>query len=481
MAALAFTLSAFAGAGTEADPMTIADVIAAGSEGSYPDTYVTGYIVGYLPSGAGISISNAVFSNAGAPETNILLADASAEDEPTMCIPIQLPSGSSARTALNLSLHPNNIGHKVTLCGTREKYFGAPGLKSVTSYVWVGQAPVDDPVSQLGTKDAPISVAELLAAPANGAPAWVKGYIVGYVPGMNLSEAVFSADGGSTTNILIAERADVTDVNICAPVAIPAGSLRDVLTLGKNPELLGKLVVLYGTHEKYFGVPGLKQVTEYVLDGQGGGTVTPPTPSAIWSSLSATDTECDWEFENIEIAEGLEYVWSWKNFNNNYYLNGSSFVGGAKAAVAYAVSPVVTLPEGEMSVSFEHAAKFQTNLRTDDKFCIREEGASEWTELTIPTWPEVNTWNFSNSGDIDISAYAGKKIQFAFKYVGTDSQADTWEIRNIKVNATSAVNGIEADSADAIWFDLQGNRVANPEKGLYIKVAGKKATKVIIK
>lgn len=481
MAALAFTLSAFAGVGTAEDPMTVADVIAAGSEGSYPDTYVTGYIVGYLPSGAGVSIANAVFSASGAPETNLLLADASAEDEPTMCIPVQLPSGSNIRTALNLALHPNNLGHKVTICGTREKYFGSPALKSASSYTWIGDAPVDDVAQPLGTKEAPITVPELIAAPSNGAATWVKGYVVGSIPGMNFSETVFGlGDNASSTNIVIAETAEVKDYTLCVPVAIPAGALRDVITLANNPELLGKEIVLYGSHEKYFGAPGLKNVTEYILDGQGGGGDI--SDGSVWKSLNQTDAECDWTFENVEMDESLSYVWSWKEYNGNHYLNGSSFVGSAKAAKAYAVSPVVTLPEGgETTVVFEHAAKFQTNLRQDDKFLIREEGATEWTELAIPTWPEAGNWNFVESGAIDITAYAGKKIQFGFLYVGTATQADTWGIRNLVVSSTAAVDGIAAEAGEAIWFDLQGKRVANPEKGLYIKVVGNKASKVIVK
>jgi hypothetical protein len=55
--------------------------------------------------------------------------------------------------------------------------------------------------------------------------------------------------------------------------------------------------------------------------------------------------------------------------------------------------------------------------------------------LTIPTWPTSGAWTFANSGDIDLSAYAGKKIQVAFKYVSTSSQADTWEIKNLVVTS----------------------------------------------
>lgn len=44
----------------------------------------------------------------------------------------------------------------------------------------------------------------------------------------------------------------------------------------------------------------------------------------------------------------------------------------------------------------------------------------------------------------------------------------------------SAVEGIEADEAAPVYYDLTGNRVANPEKGIYIRVAGDKTTKVAL-
>ena len=46
----------------------------------------------------------------------------------------------------------------------------------------------------------------------------------------------------------------------------------------------------------------------------------------------------------------------------------------------------------------------------------------------------------------------------------------------------SAIEGVEADNADAPveYFNLQGVKVANPEGGLFIKVQGNKATKVVL-
>lgn len=45
---------------------------------------------------------------------------------------------------------------------------------------------------------------------------------------------------------------------------------------------------------------------------------------------------------------------------------------------------------------------------------------------------------------------------------------------------TGAVSGLDNDDAPAVYYDLQGNRVASPARGIYIRVQGGKATKVLV-
>lgn len=47
---------------------------------------------------------------------------------------------------------------------------------------------------------------------------------------------------------------------------------------------------------------------------------------------------------------------------------------------------------------------------------------------------------------------------------------------------TSAIEAVETEATDApvVYYNLQGVQVANPEKGLYIRVQGKKAEKVVL-
>ena len=50
-----------------------------------------------------------------------------------------------------------------------------------------------------------------------------------------------------------------------------------------------------------------------------------------------------------------------------------------------------------------------------------------------------------------------------------------------KINGeiTDGIEGIEAEDGEAVYYNLQGQKVVNPDKGIYIKVAGGKAVKVV--
>lgn len=104
---------------------------------------------------------------------------------------------------------------------------------------------------------------------------WVKAFIVGYIQGSSLSAstAVFSASApeGKTvlaSNVLVADVASANTIAQIIPVALPNGGARADLNLLDNPGKLGAQVWLKGDIYKYMGVPGLKEVKVYSLDGQ---------------------------------------------------------------------------------------------------------------------------------------------------------------------------------------------------------------------
>lgn len=222
------------------------------------------------------------------------------------------------------------------------------------------------------------------------------------------------------------------------------------------------------------------QIKSFTVSASGATIEPTPDPTPAGNHVyAALETGCDWTYNNVVLPEGSEFIWAW---SDQYGLKATAYINGtAYASEAWAISPAVELPAGTVTATFDHAAKFQTTLRTLCGFYIREVGG-QWVKLTIPTWPEAGSWSFVNAGTIDLNAYAGKKVEFAFLYASDAAGADTWDIKNFYVDgdSTNVVELID-ENVPAVYFDLNGRRVAEPANGLFIKVQGNKASKVIIK
>ena len=94
---------------------------------------------------------------------------------------------------------------------------------------------------------------------------WIQGYIVG--GDLTNASASFEEPFSSRSNILLGSRPTSADRESCLAVQLLSGDVRDGLNLVDNPELLGRRVCLKGDLvESYFGLVGIKNVTEYKLD-----------------------------------------------------------------------------------------------------------------------------------------------------------------------------------------------------------------------
>ncbi|MDE7189928.1 MAG: hypothetical protein K2N96_07285, partial [Muribaculaceae bacterium] len=212
------------------------------------------------------------FSAANASNTNIIISVSPAGEATTdNSIPVQLPAGD-VRNALSLQQHPDNLGMKVKLRGSIEKYFGVIAVKSVSEYSLDGGTvtPPDNPSTTVGngTEDSPFGVSQIKDGTATGSDVWVEGYIVGTVTDKSWpSDVEFSAANASNTNIIISVSPvgeATTDNSI--PVQLPAGDVRNALSLQQHPENLGIKVKLRGSIEKYFGLMAMKSISEYVIE-----------------------------------------------------------------------------------------------------------------------------------------------------------------------------------------------------------------------
>lgn len=149
-----------------------------------------------------------------------------------------------------------------------------------------------------------------------------------------------------------------------------------------------------------------------------------------------TQKDNSFAIENVALPIGSTYVWSFDSRNGGY-MKASAYVGGKNlASEALLVSPEVDLTDADAAVlTFSHALNYLNSGNIDDHIFLlaRKSGASDWARIEVPTKPAGNNWTFVESGEIDLKAYVGSKMQIAFKYVSTTSVAPTWEVKNVLI------------------------------------------------
>lgn len=210
-----------------------------------------------------------------------------------------------------------------------------------------------------GTEAKPFSAADIKSGKAKGNDVYVKGYIVGFVPDKDISEAKFTADGcEATSNVLIAASADETSVDKVVPVQLPFGDVRTAINLKDNPGNLKQEVILGGNIENYFGKPGVKSVvwakigdkevgkkpgTEVVIAGDPKGTGTKEDPFNIAAvnkyikDGGAADVEVYVKGKVSELVEFKDqygsinyYISEDGTTNNQFYVYGGLGLGKNK-------------------------------------------------------------------------------------------------------------------------------------------------------
>lgn len=149
-----------------------------------------------------------------------------------------------------------------------------------------------------------------------------------------------------------------------------------------------------------------------------------------------TQKDNSFTIENVTLPAGSTYVWSFDNRNGGY-MKASAFVGGKNlASEALLVSPEVDLTDADAAVlTFSHALNYLNSGKIDEHIALlaKKVGDADWTNVEIPTKPAGNNWNFVASGEIDLKAYIGSKMQIAFKYTSTTAVAPTWEVKNVLI------------------------------------------------
>lgn len=289
-----------------------------------------------------------------------------------------------------------------------------------------GETPIDDGSN---SKTNPYTVQQALSKSGN---AWVKGYIVGFVEGLSIGYATFGIPKEEQTEVLIADDANETDYTKCLPVQLPAGDIRKAVDLFANPSNYKKEATLYGSIEKYFGTQGLKSTSCAIIDGKMYGTEpgSEPVSENIFESPFTGGVDGGFTIENVTMPSDLSYIWmndatyGWKA---SAYYNGTRYM-----TESWLISPAIALPNEDCHLVFEHVYRYTTTANKQLTLHISTD-KKNWTNVTIPNYPDGNSWTFISGGNIDLAKFKGKTVYIAFKYTSSESEAATWEIKNFVV------------------------------------------------
>ena len=302
-----------------------------------------------------------------------------------------------------------------------------------------------------GTKENPYNV---VAAQQNqnGSVAWVEGYIVGTIENVYDEKGEFAGNKANfsgpfeiKTNVMIAASADETNEKNCLPVKLKGGSdLSNALNLQDHPENLKGKLLIQGKLAKGFGKAALVETTAAVFNDkevgeeQGGGTETPEDPKAIFQE-SFKDGQGQFTIDTKVKPAGStnEHVWHHNPHTTGNTMRASAFINGKnEPSEDWLVSPEIDLANVKApKLVFSHAINHdKTNARTQVMTLQVKEVSKEWAKVEIPAYPDGQSWNHVVA-TVDLAAYTGKKVQFAFVYKSTADAAPVWDVKDVKVTS----------------------------------------------
>ena len=432
--------------GLKANPYEIADAISL--QGTGKGGWLTGYIVGAVKPGVSeVSSSEDIQWAAPTALANTIVLGATADTKDIAnCVIIELAEGTALRTAANLKDNESVYQKPLLVKATAfNKVLGQNGVvTSGTASDFELEGSSQGGTGE-GTKESPYGVTQTINSiykSGSATAGWVTGYIVGGVDGKSITEnAVFSASTATASNILISDNPNATSISECIPVQLPTGTVRSALNLVDNPGNLGKLVKLNGSVEAYFGVAGLKTVTEYEIEG---GSDTPETPQT-----SDPVTSLNEGFESGIPSTWVNYVasgdksWYQTTYNSNGYAAMTGYKGTQPPFDNWLITPALNVKDAtDKNFSFRTQVNgYGSTTSVFEVYVLTSNDLATATKTqlnpTIATAPASGYSDWAESGNIDLSSY-GDVVYVGFRFYATsDSNYATWCVDDVKFGESS--------------------------------------------
>ncbi len=271
-----------------------------------------------------------------------------------------------------------------------------------------------------------------------------------------------NAEGTTATAIILPTAASTDQTAVTLKFNLAGKSYTYTLTdasifeEGKNVTFNANLSINNGKPVVTVGTATIEDWTEKPggdINVDFDGEVQPGKETVVLDESFAT-SQGNFTIEDKQLPEGGSYVWKHDAGTTTggtpyYYMKASAFISGAKASESWLISPEVDLSTATTAtLSFMHIINHAGDMKTQQTLWVTETSTENWQQVAIPNYPAGNNWDKVSSGNIDLSAYTGKKIKFAFKYVSTTAAAATWEVYDVKVIANGEGGGTVTPEPD---------------------------------
>jgi len=170
-----------------------------------------------------------------------------------------------------------------------------------------------------------------------------------------------------------------------------------------------------------------------------------------------------WAYDSHGYVSITGYVATVNNANEDWLISPEIDLSGVTAA----------------KLTFDHVARYFADLNNEATVWVSENyvdglpATATWTQLTTSTFVSAADWTLAPAGEISLTAYAGKKVKIAFKYVSTSTKAGTWEINNFLVQeGEAAVVAVDQELGSGTELDPYNVTKAITNQGAYKWVEG---------
>lgn len=175
-----------------------------------------------------------------------------------------------------------------------------------------------------------------------------------------------------------------------------------------------------------------------------------------------------------------DQVWA---YSTQYkYMSISGFITPTNFANEdWLISPEIDLAGVTAAkLTFDHVARYFADAKNEATIWVSENYVSglpataTWSQLTTKTFTDPGSWPtvLPSSGEISLTAFAGKKIKIAFKYVSTATKAGTWELKNFLVSEGEATvdpaDQVSGDGSEATPYNVAAG-IANQGASKWVK------------